>query len=1073
MAIITLLQRPSEDVLEKYLERVTRNIQSGTATEESFYGAFAELLEGVFPSNQGFLVQTNPRDVHAESLNRDKPDFIVYFLSIPILRIEGKNPEDPIPDWVAVSSGNRLHNQVFRYRGGVGKNYPVGLSDFLKLWGVDQNELNSLSNDHILLSSVEILRPTRTGYEISPNASEDVFQLFQTVCASVITKVDNLTSLVGSLIQPAKEFEQKILEIIRSTDPESSAIGVMRTYFKRIQDDFNHAFFKEGTSDEEFAELIVETIVYGAFVAWMRYCREGNSSDTFQISNAGSFLPFGSFIQQMFSEINTHVSRDVRGRFLTPIERVLQHSEYPVIIEDFESLITSFYGVFLWKYDEETAKNRGVIYTPHEIVRYIIKGVDYLLKEKFFKENGVSSENIKFLDPASGTMSFPCVLMHEVHDKLSDEYASQLSRISSKFNQWFHDQFLQNVYAFEVLIAPYVLGHLRVKDTAQDLGATISEEDRIKLYLINTLMDDPETAQSVVTGREARRHSTPQATLLPYLNPQIEAEINQGLRVRNEASILIVMGNPPYNVSTQNGFDWINDKMRSYKEDLDDERNIQPLSDDYVKFIRFAQWKIERSRAGIIGFITNNTYLDSRIFRTMRKELCETFDLIYVVNLHGNARKGEQGNPFKIRVGVAIVFFIRLENHSDDEIVVKYKSVPQPTITGKFYELARGFLEEEFEDLPVTPQCYFVPIDDTMDEKFESFIQIGDLFIHNTSSGVKTHRDNFVVAVDRNVLQENIGLFFNGDLNALQERGIKIKENDDWNRQMVLDNTTRENVIDNIIYYQYRGFDRRYISFHRALLTRPRFDFMENIRDTENPTICVTKQLLIPPFNHAFITTNVYDICAVSTQSKESAYGFPILFEGDPNVNIPELAYEATEEEVFYYIYGILHSTTYKERYESQLVRDFPRIPFPDSRVSFQKMTDFGRKLAELHLLTSSDLNPTRFPMGSNTDYRIIRPLYNEENQRIYFDKPRRNRNEPAWIGGITQVMIDFEIGGKQSILEWLKARRYSQTLRKNTISRALNEDELDYFLKMCDAIAKTIELLPEIDQVYNEIDPE
>ena len=1063
----------SKNALNQYVKKIEKLIESEVANEESFYADFRYLLKTFFKTKE-FEVIIVPK---AEE-KKDKPDFIVYMDNIPIFHVEAKKPYDPVDKWLLADTTNRLFDQVYRFRGREDNNIPVMVTDFINIWVIDKEAPNSKDSDHQVKIKLKIIDDSETSWKAYSGVIPKLESALNYVCEDIVISISKVSSMIPHLVKYAKKLKEKIIEVFQ----ESS--NPMKNYLENIRNDFLNSIFssdKEKKS-QEFADLFAQTLIYGGFIAWMRFCKEGNISSSFSFKKATDYLPYGTFIYSIFAEISVKLSPEIQKTIINKIEKIFQSTNFEKIVENTETLMVTFYSDFLNKYDPEMAKDRGIVYTPHPIVNYMSRGIHYFLKKYFHKEEGIIEERISFLDPAAGTLAYPIEILKLAKDQFKKKYSKQPGRILNEFNNWVHNSYLPNTYAFEILMAPYVLGHFRLNLVLDDLGARFDpQRDKANIYLFNTLMSS-------------------QTTIQDFRNVSIGEEIVSALKIRKNQEILVIISNPPYNVSSQNKIGWIEEKMDLYKHDLN-EKNIQPLSDDYIKFIRFAQWKLCENKnctKGIIAYITNNTYLDGRIFRVMRKELCKSFDYIYITNLHGNSRKGETGNPFNIRVGVSIAFFIRLENHSNEKVEIFYKSIKNPNKYEKFNELQKPINTSEFIELSFNKDFYFVPfeVDPQLIEKWNDFLSIDKIFT-NFNSGIKTHRDNLVVHSDKAILEENLKYFFENNISKLNERKIYLSSTRDWNMELSKAKTTYKDAKSDIIISNYRGFDKRFLCYNEHLIEPgcSRNKFMNNL-SPKNPSICVTKQLMNLPFSHVFITSNPFDICILSTKSKETTYGFPLKLDGKYNLKVPSADYDITEEDLFYYIYGIINSKIYQQRYQKLLERNFPKIPFKKDKKILIEMVNVGKRLANLHLLVAEDLDTTQFPMSNSSDYKIyyirskdkddsgnqIPITYDPKTQKIYFKKRTKSQikveldedslDEITWIGGITQRMWDFEIGGRQQLKNWLNIRTFSEKVKKNTLQRPLNTEELNYFLKMCDAIKKTIELLPELDEVYKKIDP-
>ena len=1063
----------SKNALNQYVNKIEKLIESEVANEESFYADFRDLLKNFFKTEE-FEVIIVPK---AEE-KKDKPDFIVYMNNIPIFHVEGKNPYDPVDKWLLADTTNRLFNQIYRFRGREDNNIPVIVTDFINIWVIDKESPNSKDSDHQVKLKLKLVDDSGTSWKTYSGIKTKLESALNYVCEDAVISISKVSSMIPHLVKYAKKLKEEIIEVFK--EPSNP----MKNYLENIRNDFLKSIFssdKEKKS-QEFADLFAQTLIYGGFIAWMRFCKDGNDSRLFKFINAINYLPYGTFIHSIFSEIAVKLSPEIQRNIITKIEKTFQSSDFEKITENTETLMITFYSDFLQKYDPEMAKNRGIVYTPHPIVEYMTRGVHFLLKLYFNKDEGILNRGISFLDPAAGTLAFPIEIIRLANKEFKKKYISQPGRVLNHLSDWVHNSYLPNTFAFEILMAPYLLSHFRLNMILNDLGVKFNpQKDKANIYLFNTLMSS-------------------QTTLDDFKNLSIGEEIISALRIRKNQEILVIISNPPYNISSQNKIDWIEEKMDLYKKNLD-ETNLLPLSDDYVKFIRFAQWKLcetENCKKGIVVYITNNTYLDGRTFKEMRKELCKSFDYIYVTNLHGNVRKGEQGNPFDIMVGVSIVFFIRLEAHSDEKIKLFYRSINNTNKYEKFNELQKNFNVNDFFEIDLNENYYLIPfeIDSDIIEKYNNFLSMDKIF-RNYNTGTYTHRDNLLVHSDKLTLEENLTNYFNDNISFLEERKIHIHSTRDWDMDLAREQTNFLEVKLKIIISSYRAFDKRYLCFDEHLIERgcSRSELMNNL-SSENPAICTTKQLMNPSFSHVFVTTNPFDVCFLSTRSKEAAYGFPLMFNNESNLVLPSLEYDILEEDLFYYIYSVLNSKIYQKKYQELLAKDFPRIPFPKVKNIFMEMTNKGKRLADLHLLVAEDLDTTQFPMSNSSDYKIyyirrydkdndgiqISDTYDPRTKKIYLKKRTKTQNKAeqdgdslediTWIGGITQKMWDFEIGGRQQLKNWLFIRTFSENVKKNTLQRPLNNEELDYFLRMCDAIKKSIELLPELDEIYKKIDP-
>ncbi|MHA1730007.1 MAG: type ISP restriction/modification enzyme, partial [Promethearchaeota archaeon] len=388
-----------------------------------------------------------------------------------------------------------------------------------------------------------------------------------------------------------------------------------------------------------------------------------------------------------------------------------------------------------------------------------------------------------------------------------------------------------------------------------------------------------------------------------------------------------------------------------------------------------------------------------------------------------------------------------------------------------------------------------------------NFIPITDLFIAEPKSGIMTGRDALVSNVDPKILRENINLFFSRKFDELAQIGVRIHRTKNWDPIAAVKKSNEQNALAKIVKYNYRGLDIHYLVYDNALVEGSRLGYINLISD-KNPAISVTRSVRTDHFSHALITRYPPEKCFLSI--KDSSYVFPMKLGKKAmrnNIKVPKLKFQIKPEFMFYYIYGILYSSIYRERYDSQLKRHFPRIPLPNSgdhelnKKNFMRMSQIGKKLADLHLKRSDLIYISEFPVEIFGDLKIIYPCYSEEEQTIFFNKPNNRLKKITRIGGISNEMWQYEIGSICQLERWLKARVFispdidknKNNTKNNTkdntknnnsskrspkkskrhigLRRPLTSEELKDFLELCAIIKNTIEIVPELDIIYEKID--
>jgi len=598
--------------LNAYFKEIHEIYTGGDFREESFYPALKRLMEEcscLFPSERGVGVLVQPKRTEVGI-----PDFLVRRDGEIIGYIEAKPPEADLRDAEA-------SEQLMRY-------------------------LESLPN--LILTNFFEFRLYRHGNLIDKVEVGRQFTLQSLKCPPVPEKLDLFFELLD-------KFFSFSVPAIRTSSALSIELAKRTRFLEHLLQEelsrgneqvsgFYKAFQQEligSLTEERFADLYAQTITYGLFAARMRV------QNGFRKELAWQSIPESlSLLKEIFYSFTGPRFPESLSWIVDDISQVLEKADMPAILKEFkttrwdEDPVIHFYETFLATYNPEERERLGVYYTPLPVVSYIVRSIHRILKEKFGKPEGLATRDVTLLDPAAGTLTFVVQAIKQVQKEVEER------RQGGLIKSYIEEHILPHFHAFEILVAPYTVGHFKVSMVLEEMGYKLKEGERFKFYLTNTLeMKEPKQTSFLI---------------------DLAKEGQEAKKIKEEVPILVVLGNPPYSVSSENKSDFIEGLMDDYKEDVRDERNIQPLSDDYIKFIRFAHWKIEQAGKGILGFITNNSYLSGVIHRGMRRKLLETFDEIYILNLHGSSRIGEKTseggkdeNVFDIQQGVAIALFVK------------------------------------------------------------------------------------------------------------------------------------------------------------------------------------------------------------------------------------------------------------------------------------------------------------------------------------------------------------------------------------------------------------------------------
>jgi len=613
----------------------------------------------------------------------------------------------------------------------------------------------------------------------------------------------------------------------------------------------------------------------------------------------------------------------------------------------------------------------------------------------------------------------------------------------------------------------------------EEMGYTLRDQDSFKLYLTNTLeMEDIEQ------------------TDFPGMATLSEESYLAG-KIKKETQILVILGNPPYSGHSSNKGEWISNEIKEYYK-VDEkplgERNPKWLQDDYVKFIRFAQWKIDQNGEGVLGFITNHSYIDNPTFRGMRQSLMKSFDEIFILDLHGNTLKKERcpdgskdENVFDIRQGVAISLFIKKKEKKEECKI--FHSDLWGLRDNKYEQLLENdFKTIKWQELKPKSEFYlFIPRDESLEQAYLKYYKITDIFPVN-SVGVVTGRDKFVIDIEKNVLKRKIEMFLNEKISdELIAQTYNLKDKSNWKLKKVRQNLRKELVGANgdspeikksLTKISYRPFDTRWIFFHDELIERSRKEVMLHMLK-ENIGLLTCRQQNKVGFFHSFICNNIVESCVVSNKTKEINYLFPLyiyteknkndLFSNienkkikQPNIN-PDILnilkqglinQTPTPEQIFYYIYAVLYSNIYREKYAEFLKIDFPRIPFTSNYDLFIELGKLGQELADIHLMKSDQLNNTfsRFEISGNNAVKKVE--YKEDEKHVSI-------NDTQYFSNIDKNIWEYQIGGYQVMHKWLKDRK----------GRALTLEDIQLYIKIAKALQLTIEYQKKIDKLYPKVE--
>jgi len=1047
-------------MIEKYLISLQDTLNKGDAREESFYVHLENLIKDFAEANQ---IKNLDITILPKKTEAGNPDFRIWDGKHHITGyIEAKEPSVAL-DKIEESE------QLKRYR----STFPnVILTNFYEF---------RLYRNCELIKSVSIANPfVALKLQTVPSVENETefYDLLNTFFSFSLPQVRNARSLAVELAKRTRFLRDEVISIELAEEEKQGRRAILGFY---------EAFRKYliGTlTKETFADLYSQTITYGLFAARTR------SDNSFNRELAFKYIPNTiGILKDVFHFISLGKPPKSLEVIVDDIAEVLNVTDVNKILHEYyeegkgHDPVIHFYETFLSEYDPSIREKRGVYYTPEPVVNYIVRSVHQFLKTHFNISDGLASENVTLLDPAGGTLTFPAEAVKVAVEEFVEKYGSGGKQ------KFIKNHILQNFYAFELMMAPYAIGHIKMSFLLEELGYRLSDDERFKLYLTNTL-EMEELEQIEVPGLSS-----------------LSEENHLASKIKKEQPILVIIGNPPYSGHSANQNGWTEkllkeniDGLQSYyivdNEPLR-EKNPKWLQDDYVKFLRFAQWKIHKAGAGIVGMITNHSYLDNPTFRGMRQSLMNTFNEIYILDLHGNSLKKEtcldgskDENVFDIRQGTAIAIFIKQKDKKGCKVYhndlyglreTKYSWLKEHRATPKNYKLIK----------PEKPFYFFTQRKTESIKGYLRWKSVTEIF-PVYSVGIVTARDNLTIRWTENELWNTV-LRFSKMEPELARRAYDLgPDARDWKvhlaREDLIQSGPDKKYVKRILY---RPFDIRYTYYtgkSRGFHCMPRPEVMQHMLMGENLGLITSRIIKGDKYQHTFISCNITDAALLAANTASSSYLFPlylytkqekpkkksvklsswIIFEpkaeysANRKPNISSVIWEKlnehykhllSPEDILHYIYAILFSNKYRLKYAEFLKIDFPRIPFTSDYNLFKSVSTLGSRLVELHLLESRMLDrPISKFQGESENDKIEKVEYIPQEKRIYI-------NNDKFFDNVTPELWEYFIGGYQVLQKYLKDRK-GRTM-----------DDPRHLCRVITALAKTIEIQQQIDEIYPKLE--
>jgi predicted helicase len=1030
-------------LLSEYINRVNQLYQTGISTEHSFRGILDELLRSI---DTTILVTNEPKKIECGA-----PDYLISKKNIPIGYIEAKGLFDADLDGQK-KTGNK--EQFDRYKDSLDN---IIFTDYLSF---------HFYRGHDKVASITI--GEKQGKKIVPVQSQfDSFirhmQDFMTYIGITIKNPKKLAEMMAGKARLLCDIINNALEEDAKTDIHTDLIEQYNSFKKILIHDITH---------KSFADVYAQTIVYGMFAARLH----DPTLPTFSRQEAAELIPKSNpFLRKLFAYIAgpdlddriKWIVDDLVQIFLScNVEEILHTYGKSTKMED---PIIHFYETFLSEYDPKLRKARGVWYTPAPVVNFIVRAVDDILKTEFglsqgladtskttitVNENGEQKKKevhrVQILDPAAGTGTFLVETIKQIHKKFEGQQGI--------WNEYVDTHLIPRLNGFELLMASYAMAHLKIDLLLKETGYTPKTNQRLRVFLTNSLEE-------------------PHSEVDTLFSNWLTTEAYEANKIKNETPVMCVIGNPPYAVSSNNKGEWIEKLLIDYKKDLN-EKSYNSLSDDYVKFIRYGQHFIDRNGSGILAYISNNSFVDGIVFRQMRKSLLNSFDKIYILDLHGNSKKKEVSpdgtsdqNVFDIMQGVSINILVKTCNKKKDSIGEVHHFDLYGSRSEKY-----SFLEQkkvENTDWTVLdlfkPEYYFVNKNYSDSDNYLTGFKIDDIF-KVYGPGVETGLDKLFVSNDK---QDLISTF--SELSSKSEEAFKkfnIENKSSFKIKNKLLETDFESINNSIVTYQYKVFDFKYLVYLKDILRRADYNVFKHIGSENYYLTMMRKCVDTNSFKSILVSKHIIDKNLYSFQS----YSFPLYTKlateqytlNDKSVRTPNLSPTFINKlceslgltfsdeknnnystfapiDILDYIYAVLHSPTYREKYKEFLKIDFPRVPYPKDSSTFWSLVEKGGAIRALHLLESPLLDTfiTTYPESGTNQVGKVR----YDNGKVYI-------NETQYFDKVPQIAWEFYIGGYQPAQKWLKDRK----------DRVLTFEDILHYQKVIIALNETDRLMKEID---------
>lgn len=1037
-------------LVSDFVAKVQAVYKTGAATEHSYRSALETLLSGL---EEEITALNEPKRVKCGA-----PDFIVQRGEIVVGHVEAK---DIGLDLRAMKDSNKDQQQ--RYLKALPNLVYTNCLD----WDFYRNGERFAS-----VTIADYLM----GIQPKPEEYDRLENLLREFIAQKPQTITSTQKLAEMMAGKAGLIKDVLFKVLREDNEFRTDLGGQ---YKAFREHLIHDI-----KPEDFADIYAETIAYGMFAARLH----DNTLDTFTRQEALELLPKSNpFLRNLFSYVAGPNLDDSIRWIIDDLADVFQAANVAALMKDFGKLtgqkdpFLHFYEDFLAAYNPTKRKARGVWYTPESVVNFIVRAVDDVLRTEFGLTDGLADTSkvtidldtgqndakgkpithkrdvhrVQILDPATGTGTFLAEVIKQIAPKVKGV-------AEGMWSGYIERDLIPRLHGFELLMASYAMCHMKLDMILGELGYKPSKNPpRLSVYLTNSLEEGDRDVRDLFMAQWLTREAQ-------------EANV-----IKRDMPIMCVLGNPPYSGVSSNNGEWATNLISPYKKEPGGkvklkERNPKWINDDYVKFIRFAEHMISKTGEGVLGFITNHGYIDSPTFRGMRWHLMQSFDKLYVLDLHGNSKKKEVApdgsndvNVFDIMQGVAVLIGVKHRKSGD---AAKKPPVPAEVFHAEFWgprkQKYERLQQSELDSLswtrldPDPKYLMFYPINRKLLETYDAGFELAQ-FMPMNQIGFQSHRDGFAVAFDKNVMEKRLADMLDERLSDEDlRRRYSLTDNRDWQVSTARSRAKSDATLEGrIVPCDYRPFDRRFCMLDETMMDYPRWSILKNTLPADNFGLNFVRQTKMPSWQHGVVSK--FPTPAVFVEIKDGSNFAPLYVQEDIDqtrrVNFDAKLWkklrakakdkahgEPDELATFDYIYGVLHCPAYRDTFAEFLKIDFPRIPWPASPAEFWDVAGKGGQLRRLHLMEPAAIGDTPYPFLGEGDGTVA---------DVKFKGGKVWINDSQNFGDVPQTAWDALIGGYQPAQKWLKDRK----------GRTLSFDDVKHYQRI-------IKILLETDRIMRSI---